>query len=129
VGRICQGIRDISGTDTAFFSDLKSIRKNRKITYGKLFCDLKPKKTEKHQVRLTVCGDRLDYNGNTATSTADITIFKILINITLSTQEEKMMMMDMGTLLPTYEYMWLPLSILPLYIIEKYNLTRLVVNS
>jgi hypothetical protein len=29
LGRICQGIWDISWTDTAFFIDLKSIPKNR----------------------------------------------------------------------------------------------------
>jgi hypothetical protein len=60
VGRICQGIRDIAGTNTAFFIDLKSIPRNCKITYGKLVCDFKPKKKEKHRVRLTVGGDRLD---------------------------------------------------------------------
>jgi hypothetical protein len=94
LGRICQGIRDIAGTNTAFFIDFKSITKDRKITYGKLVCEFKPNKNEKHQVRLTVGGDRLYYSGDTATSTADITTFKILINSTLSTQEAKIMMMD-----------------------------------
>jgi hypothetical protein len=77
LGRICQGIRDVSGTNTAFFIDLTSIPKDSKITYGKLVCYFKPNKTEKHRVRLTVGGDRPDYNGDTATSTADITTFKI----------------------------------------------------
>jgi hypothetical protein len=67
LGRICQGIRDIAGTNTAFFVDLASIPKDRKITYGKLVCDFKPNKTEKHWVRLTVGGDRLEYSGDTAT--------------------------------------------------------------
>jgi hypothetical protein len=85
-------------------------------------------------VRLTVGGDRLDYSGDTATSTADITTFKILINGTLSTNDAKMMMMDiknyyLGTSLPTYEYIRLPLAILPLDIIEKYDLKRLAVNG
>jgi hypothetical protein len=124
LGRICQGIRDIAGTNTAFFIDLKIIPKNRKITYGELVCDFKPKKIEKHRVRLTVGGARLDYSGDTATSTEDITTFKILINSTLSTQEAKMMMMDIKkyylvTPLPIYENMRLPISILPLHIIEK----------
>jgi hypothetical protein len=114
LGQICQRIRDISGTNTAFFFDLASIPKDRKITYGKLVCDFKPNKTEKNGVRLTVGGDRLDYNGETATSTANITTFKFLINITLSTKDAKMMMMDIknyyfGTPLPTYEYMRLPI--------------------
>jgi hypothetical protein len=65
-----------------------------------------------------VGGDRLDYNGENATSTVDITTFKILINCTLSTKDAKMMMMDinnyyLGTPLPTYEYMRLTISILP----------------
>jgi hypothetical protein len=47
LGRICLGIRDIAGTNTAFFINLKSIPKNRKITCGKLVCDFKPNKNEK----------------------------------------------------------------------------------
>jgi hypothetical protein len=39
LGRICQGIRYIPGTNTAFFVELSSIPKDRKITYGKLVCD------------------------------------------------------------------------------------------
>jgi hypothetical protein len=110
LGRICQGIQEIAGTNTALFIDLKSIRKNRKITYGKLVCDFKPHKNENHRVRLTVGGDRLNYSGETATSTADTTTFKILINSTLSTAESKMMMMDIknyyvGTPFPIYKYM------------------------
>jgi hypothetical protein len=113
---------------------LKSITKDCKITYGKLVCNFKPNKAEKHWVRLPVGGDRLAYSGYTTTSTVDITTFKILINITFSTQEEKMMLMDinkyyLGTPLPTYEYMRLPISILPLEIIEKYDLTRSAVTG
>jgi hypothetical protein len=106
LGRICQGIRYVAGTNTAFFIDLNSIPKDRNITYGKLVCDFKPNRTEKHRVRLTVGGDRLDCSGDTATSTADITTFKMLINSTLSATEAKMMMMDiknyyLGTAFPT----------------------------
>jgi hypothetical protein len=116
------------------FFDLTSIPKDRNITYGKLVCDFKPNRTKTHRVRVTVGGDRLDYSGDTATSTADITTFKILINSTLSTEDAKMMMMDinnyyLGTPLPTYEYMRLPRSIIPLDIIEKYKLTHLAVNG
>jgi hypothetical protein len=89
---------------------------------------------KKHRVRLTVGGDRLEYNGETATSTVDITTFKILINTTLSTKCAKMLMMDiknyyLGTIFPKYEYMRLPISILPEKIIEKYPLTCLAVDG
>jgi hypothetical protein len=95
---------------------------------------LQTKKSGKHQVRLTVGGYRLEYDGETATSTADITTFKLLINSTLSTKDAKMMMMDiknnyLGTPLPTYEYMRLPILILPDEIIEKYGLKKLAVDG
>jgi hypothetical protein len=81
----------------------------------------------KYQFRLTAGSNRLDYTGEVATSTADITHFKILINSTLSTEDAEMMMMDiknyyLGTPLPRYEYMRLPLSIIPDEITNKYNL-------
>jgi hypothetical protein len=109
-GRLFQGIQDIVGTDMCFFIKLTNIPKDRKITYGKIVCDYKPHKKEKERVRLTVGGDRLDYSGDVATSTADITTFKILINSTLSTEDAAMMMMDIknyyvGTPLPRFEYM------------------------
>jgi hypothetical protein len=44
-----------------------------------------------------VGGDRLDYSGDVATSTADIIAFKILINSTISTEDTAMMMMDIKT--------------------------------
>jgi hypothetical protein len=133
-GRLFQGIRDIPGTDTCFFIKLKNIQNDRKITYGKIVCDYKPHKKEKERVRLTVGGDRLDYSGDVAASTADITTFKILINSTLSTEDATMMMMDMnnyylGTPLPRFEYMKMLLSRFPEEIIQKYNLNALAVNG
>jgi hypothetical protein len=93
-GCIFKGICDIPGKNTCFFVELTNIPKDRQITYGKIACDYKPHKKEKERVRLTVGGDRLDYSGDVATSTADITTFKILINSTLSTEDDDMMIMD-----------------------------------
>jgi hypothetical protein len=103
---------------TCFFVELANIPKDNKITYGKRVCDYKPNKTEKERVRFRFGGDRLDCTGKVVTSTTDITTFKILINITLSTEDAEMMMMDIkhyyvGTPLPIYEYMRLLLSIIP----------------
>jgi hypothetical protein len=86
-GRLFQGIQDIPGTDTCFLITFANIPKDRKITYGKIVCYYKPHKKEKERVRLTVGGYILDYSGDAATSTADITTFKILINSTLSTKD------------------------------------------
>jgi hypothetical protein len=114
-GRLFKGIRDIPRTDTCLFIKLTYIPKDRKITYVKIVCDYKPHKTEKERVRLTVGRDKLDYSGDVATSTADITTFKIIINSTLSTEDASMMMMDiknyyLGTPLPRFEYMKILLS-------------------
>jgi hypothetical protein len=81
-----------------------------------------------------VGGDRLDYSGNVTTSTADITTFKILINSTLSTKDTPMMMMDIknyyiGTPLPWFEYMKMPLSRFPEEIVQMYNLNALAVDG
>jgi hypothetical protein len=134
IGRLSQGIRDIKGTTTCFFVELKNIPKGRKITYGKLVCHQKPNKAEQERVRLTVGGDRLDYSGEVVTSTADITTFKILTDSTLSTEHAEMMMMDiknyyLGTPLPRYEYLRLPLAIIPDEIIGKYNLKSIAVDG
>jgi hypothetical protein len=85
-------------------------------------------------VIFTVGGDRLDYSGDVATSTSDITTFKILINSTLSTEYAAMMMMDiknyyLGNPLPRYEYMRMLLSRFPEEIVSKYNLTALAVDG
>jgi hypothetical protein len=117
-GRLFQGIQDIAGTDAWFFIKLTNILKDRIITYGKIVCDYKPHKKEKEHVRLTVGGDRLDYSGNVATSTADITTFIILINSTSSTDDAAMMMMDiknyyLGNPLSHFEYMKMLLSRFP----------------
>jgi hypothetical protein len=81
-----------------------------------------------------VGGDRLDYSCDIATSTADITTFKILINSTLSTADAAMMMMDiknyyMGTPLARFEYMKMLLSRFLEEIVCKYNLDSLAVGG
>jgi hypothetical protein len=81
-GRLFQGIRDNQGTNNCFFVELTNIPKYIHITYGKIVCDYKPHKKGKERVRLIVGGDRLYYSGQVATSTADITTFKMLINST-----------------------------------------------
>jgi hypothetical protein len=85
-------------------------------------------------VRLTVGGNMLDYSGDVATSTADINTYKILINRTLSTTDAAMMMMNienyyLGTPLPRYEYICMLLSRFLEEIVNKYNLTALVING
>jgi hypothetical protein len=55
-------------------------------------------KKQKERVRLTVGCASLNYSREVAASTVDITTFKILINITISTKDAAMMMMDIKKL-------------------------------
>jgi hypothetical protein len=132
--RIFQGIRDIPGIDTCFCIDLNNIPEDRNITYGKIVCDNKHHKKEKECVRLTVGGNILNYSGDVATSTADITTLKIIINSTLSAEESAMMMMDIKnyylcTPLPRFEYMKMFLSRFPEEIFQKENLNALAIDG
>jgi hypothetical protein len=133
-GRLFQGIRDIPCTNRCLFIKLTNIPKDRKITHGKIVCYYKPHKKEKERVRLTVGGDRLEYSGDVATSTSDITTYKILVSSTLSTEVAAMMMMDIknyyiGTPLPRFEYMKMLLSRFLKEIVRNYNLTALAVDG
>jgi hypothetical protein len=81
-----------------------------------------------------VGGNRIDYSGDVATSTVDITTFKILINSTLSTADAAMMMMEiksyyLGTPLPRFEYMKMLLSRFLEEIVDNYNLGALAVDG
>jgi hypothetical protein len=88
-----------------FFIDLGKIPKGRKIMHGKIVCRIKPHKDEPERVRLTIGGDKLDYPGEVATPTVDITTLIFLINSTLYTEEARMMMMDFN-----YYYLGTPLK-------------------
>jgi hypothetical protein len=81
-----------------------------------------------------VGGNLIDFPGDVSTTTADPTTEKLVVNHTLSTTNAKYMCGDiknsyMGTPLERYEYMRLPLAILPQEIIEAYNLNDIAHNG
>ena len=78
-------------------------------------------------MRITVGGDKLSYDGPTATQFASLITTEILLNSVVSTILELFMCVDIhdfyyNTLMVDFEYMKLPLSMLPQEIVEKYNL-------
>ena len=84
LGRLAQGIDKITGTNTLQFIKKESIPKNNKITYANIVCDYRPLKTEKHRVRLTVGGDKLEYPKDASSPAANLLDAKLLINSTIS---------------------------------------------
>jgi hypothetical protein len=136
LGRLAQGIgkRMPTGTNTIFFVHPTAIPKGRKVTYARIVATIRPHKDEKHRVRVTVGGDKLDYPGITATDTASLTTFKLLINSVISTNGARFLTLDIkdyyyNTPMPEYEYMRIQLDIIPEEVINQYNLRALAVNG
>ena len=101
------------------------------MTYGSFSCDFKPNKEEKERSRLTAGGDQINYPGVTGTPTADMTLFKIIMNSVISTKGARCMMTDLkdfylNTPMERPEYMRLKLSDIPEEIIVQYKLRDIV---
>ena len=135
IGRLAQGVGGrVKGNNTIFFVHPSKIPKDRKVTYGRLVSSIHPNKAEVNRVRLTVGGDRLPYVGSTTTRMASLTTTKCLFNSVLSTKGARFMDIDIkdfyyDTPLEKFEYMQLPLKLIPQEIVEKYKLVDLAVNG
>jgi hypothetical protein len=93
--------------------------------------DIRPNKTETHRVCLTVGGNLIQYTGDVSTRSADITTSKCLWNSTISTEGVIHMCLDIknsyiGTPMDSFEYMRIPIKLIPQDIIVQYNLLPLV---
>ena len=67
------------------------------VTYGSFSCDYKdykPNKAEKEKTRLMAREDRINYPEYISTPTADMLVFKCLINSVVSTTGAKCLMLD-----------------------------------
>ena len=136
LGRLAQGIgtRMPTGTNTIFFIARHKIPYGRQVTYGRLVATIRPTKDEVHRVRVTVGGDRLDFPGITTTQCASLTTTKCLLNSTVSTPDARFMVLDIknfyyGTPMTRFEYMKLPIALIPHEIVDAYNLLSLVVDG
>ena len=96
------------------------------MSYVKPVASIRPNKSEKNRVRLTAGGDRLDYPGVTSTDVASLTTTKIHLNSVISTPTAKYMTADIkdfyyGTPLERFEYLRVPLTLVPDEIIDQYK--------
>ena len=62
-GRLTNGVgtRILTESNIIKFITRTKVPRDRKITYGNMVCDIRPRKAEKQQVRLTVGGGQIDY--------------------------------------------------------------------
>ena len=136
-GRLAQGVGTrIKGTNTIHFIRKNQVPQDRAkdVTYGSFSCDFKPNKEEKERTRLTAGGDRINYPGDTGTPTADMTLFKIIMNSVISTKGARCMMIDLkdfylNTPMERPEYMRLKLSDIPEEIIVQYKLRDIATSD
>jgi hypothetical protein len=82
-------------------------------------------------IRRTVGGILIQYPGDVSTRSADLTTSKCLCNSTISTEGAKYMCLDvknfyLGTPMDSFEYMRIPIKLIPQEIIVQYNLLPLV---
>ena len=97
IGRLAQGMPDrVEGTNTMFFVHKSEVPQDRfqDCTYGRVVCDVRKHKEEKHRTRLTVGGDRINYPDDCGTPTSDLLTVKLLFNSVISTEGAKFMSLD-----------------------------------
>jgi hypothetical protein len=133
IGRLAQGFGAIKG-NTIYFIHPSSIPKDCKVTYLRVVSAMRPEKANPHRIRWTVGGDKIDYPFDVSTKTADLTTAKLLFNSVLSTPNARFLTANLkdfylGTPMSRYEYMRVPIWMLPAAIIEQYNLTPLFHNG
>jgi hypothetical protein len=131
-GRLAQGVGDrIEGSNTIFFIPRQAVPKGKIITYSRFVVDIRPNKSEIHRVRLTAGGNLIQYPGDVATRSADLTTSNCLWNSTISTEGAIYMCLAvknfyLGTPVDSFEYMRIPIKLIPHEIIDQYNLLPLV---
>ena len=69
--------------------EIKCIPGDRTVTYARIVVDFRPQKTDPNRVRITVCGNLIDYPYELTTRTADLTTSKVMWNSVISTPGAK----------------------------------------
>eukprot|EP00956_Cyclotella_meneghiniana_P005705 scaffold7330_cov24-Cyclotella_meneghiniana.AAC.1 len=114
--------------------EIKNIPKDRTVTYARVVVDYRPQKEDPNRVRITVGGNLINYPGELTTRTADLVTSKILWNSVISTKNARYVTADLKLFYLTapmdrYEYMRMPIKIIPQHIIDQYNLNDKVKNG
>ena len=133
IGRLAQGVQPHmpTGTDTIHFIMPSELPAGRKPTYLRVVAEYKPNKAEKHRIRFTCGGDKVDYPGKVSTETADLATAKCLFNSVISTPGARFAAFDIKNFylnnpMNRFEYMWIPVRDIPSDIMTQYKLAPLV---
>jgi hypothetical protein len=121
----CTGIT--KGTNTIFLflhADICNIPSDGTVTYARIMINHHPQKEDPNHVCITVKGNLIDYLFKLTTCTGDMVSSKILWNNVISTKDAcfanaNIKNMYLKTPLDQFEYMKIPIALLPTDIIEK----------
>ena len=86
----------ISGKHTIFFVPKSQAPKDCKVKYVRIFCDIKPHKSETDRTKLIDGGNLIYYPGKVTNNKSDITTSKTLINSTISTSDARCLCEDIA---------------------------------
>ena len=135
-GRLFQGVgtnntngKRVEGTNTFFFIHHHQVPKHKikEVTYARIVCTIRDMKANPFRTRMTVGGNKINYQGDVGTPTAHLETAKLLFNSVLSRPGAKFMIIDLVnfylmTPMKNFEYMRIKLSDIPTEIINEYNL-------
>ena len=136
LGRLADGIGVVTGTNTIRFIPRDLVPKNAKVTYANMVCDYRPLKDDPFRVRLTVGGDKLEYDNDAGSPAASLIETKLILNSTISDAKDgaRFMTADikdffLATPMDGYEYMRIHSKFFFDDIREKYNIDELVASD
>jgi hypothetical protein len=112
-----------------FFIEKDEVPWDRKkdVTYGKIVCNVRPQKDEVNRSRLTVGEDRINFEGDCSTPTANLLTVKLLLNSIVSTPGAIFLGLDLkdfylNTPMDRPEYLKMKLANFLDEVIAHYNL-------
>jgi hypothetical protein len=115
IGRLAQGYKCVSGTDTIHFIKVQDIPSGRKPTYLRLVVADKPNKENPRRVRFTAGGDQIQYPGEVSTKTSGMTTAKIFLNSVLSTPGARFCAFD----IKDFYLRWVETAMIPEVLVQE----------
>ena len=106
---------------------IQEIPKDCIVTYARTGVDFRPQKKDPNRVQIIVEGNLINYPGKLTTGTDKLITPKIMWNSVLITKDAKCTTLDiklfyLNTPLDRYEYMKMPIGLIPQHIIDQYDL-------
>ena len=114
--------------------EIRNIPADCIITYARVIVDYRPQKEDPNWVQISLGGNLINYPGALTTRTADLVTSKIMWNSVISTPNARyatanLKLFYLTTPMDCYEYMRMPIKIIPEHIIKQYNLQDKVKNG